>query len=141
VNWWSLVRAGLLGCLIVAVLGGSAGRAFGDKPDTFTACVAYQKGGGFCGKTATYLYGDTVWVRGHVDPPHADLRAAVWRKRPHGSAFRRVGSAAIWESGKIKWKWKTTSDDAVQDAPYRFQLRIPGHGRSRIVNAWVIFGE
>ncbi len=108
---------------------------------SFTLCAAYQKHGGACLRNATYLYGDIVFLRGEVTPPHSDRRAGVWRRDPHTGSFHRVGTAGISDTGAIRWRWKTHRSDAVQDAPYRFQLRIGGHGVGTIAKVWVLVGE
>lgn len=82
-----------------------------------------------------------MYLRGKVSPAHAGKMAGVWRRKPHGNTWKKVDTAEISEQGRIRWSWETTEDDAVQDAPYRFQFRIPDHGRSNRVLAWVIFGE
>jgi len=41
----------------------------------------------------------------------------------------------------VKWRWHTHRRDADQETPYRFRLRIPGHGKSDVVEAFVLFGE
>lgn len=103
-------------------------------------CAAYAANGA-CQVPASYTYGDTVYLRGGSVRSEPGLSAGVWRRDPHERTWHRVGSAPVRPNGAIRWKWRTDREDAVQDAPYRFQLRLPGPSRSNAVRAWVLFGE
>jgi hypothetical protein len=104
----------------------------------FDACVT-QAGFDPCGDTFSYLYGDTVILRGTVATVHED--AVVLRRAPGSNRWERVGTVDITDAGRMIWRWRTHRRDAVQDAPYRLRFTIPGHGRSDVVEAWVLFGE
>ena len=109
---------------------------------SFDACGANRRHGGACyDNGATYLYGDTVFLRGKVSPPHSRFTAGVWRQRPGSHHWRRVDSVPISDTGRMRWSWRTTRDDADQSDPYHFQFRIHGHGHSGSIPIWVIFGE
>jgi hypothetical protein len=104
----------------------------------FDACVT-QAGFGECGDTFSYLYGDTVILRGTVASVHDE--AIVLRKAPGSNRWERVDTVAITDAGRMIWRWRTHRHDAVQDAPYLLRFTIPGHGRSDVVEAYVLFGE
>ena len=105
---------------------------------SFTAC-AVEPGNSTCTDYVVYKLGDTVRLRGHVKPPHANLRAQVWRRLPSGQAFHRVGTVDVSARGWMHYAWNTTERTRTAEAPYRIQFRIPGHGRSRVVHLFVLF--
>jgi hypothetical protein len=107
--------------------------------DSFDACLTRADVTDICDDTFSYLYGDTVILKAVVSPVHAE--AVVLRQAPGASGWERVDTVAISDSGKMKWRWHTRRRDAVQDAPYLFRFKIPGHGKSDIVEAFVLFGE
>ena len=72
--------------------------------------------------------GAVVYLRGRVSPPHPGF-GEVWRRSPHADRFVKVGIMGVNEEGRIRWSWITDGNDAAS-APYTFQFRIPGHGRS-----------
>jgi hypothetical protein len=108
---------------------------------SFHACAAYKKFGGSCLANASYGYGMTVHLRGKVDPPHSGYRARVMRKAPGASTYTKVGTIDISEGGVMRWDWKTSINDAVQNKPYRFEFNIAGHATSNIIKVFVLFGE
>ncbi len=67
-------------------------------------------------------------------------RAVVLRKLP-GDRWRRVDAVEISAAGRMSWRWHTHRRDAVQDEPTLLRFRIPGHGQSDVVQAFVLFGE
>lgn len=130
----SLVTA----CIFVV----GVGTASAHPATEFRACAAYQRVGGSCvARGGAYAYGTTVHLRARVSPAHAAQRASVVRKRPYASTWRVVGEVFISDTGRMRWAWHTTIDDAVQRRPYEFRFRIPGHGLSNKVEAFVLFGE
>jgi hypothetical protein len=90
---------------------------------------------------AVFHFGDRVKVRGVVVPAHAGADARVLRQDPHSTEWHRVGTVTVSDQGRMRFTWRTRRADAVQDAPYRFRFRIPGHGRSNATEALVLFGE
>jgi hypothetical protein len=121
--------------LVVSMLGPVAAAAH--PTDTFDACLT-RADVDVCDDTFSYVYGDTVVLRAEVSPVHDE--AFVLRKAPYGR-WERVDAVAISEDGRLRWRWRTHRRDAVQDAPYLLRFRIPGHGRSDAVEAFVLFGE
>jgi len=92
-----------------------------------------------CDDTFSYLYGDTVILKGVVSPFHDE--AVVQSKAPGSDRWERAATVSVSDTGKAKWRWRTRRSDAVQDAPYLLRFKIPGHGRSDTVEAWILFGE
>jgi hypothetical protein len=108
----------------------------------FHACAAHRRVGGPCfDRGAAYNYGTTVHLRAQVTPTHTTLQALVVRKKPYSSRWRVVDEVAISDTGRMHWAWHTTIEDAVQRRPYEFRFRIPNHGVSNRVEAFVLFGE
>ena len=93
-----------------------------------------------CDDTFSYLYGDTVILKGRVTPAGSS-EAVVLRKTPGEDTWERMGTVPVSDTGRMKWRWRTRYRDAVQDAPYLLRFRIPGHGKSEAVEAYVLFGE
>ncbi len=126
----------------VCVLVVGAGTASAHPTAEFRACAAHQRVGGSCvARGAAYVYGSTVHLRARVSPAHAAQRASIVRKRPYASTWRVVGQVFISDTGRMRWAWHTTIDDAVQRRPYEFRFRIPGHGLSNRVEVFVLLGE
>jgi hypothetical protein len=80
-----------------------------------------------------------VILKGTVSPAHAE--AVVLMKAPGEDRFVREDTVAISDAGRMKWRWQTRRRDAVQDEPYLLRFKIPGHGKSDVVEAFVLFGE
>lgn len=93
----------------------------------------------FCEDTFSYVFGDTVILEGTVSPRHD--RALALLKAPGADRWERFGWATVSDSGSVRVRWRTHRRDAVQDAPYLLRWRIPGHGKSDVVEAFVLFGE
>ena len=93
----------------------------------------------FCDDIFSYLYGDRVILKGRVSSHHDE--AVVQRMAPGSDRWERVGTVSISDAGRMKWRWRTHRRDAVQDAPYLLRFKIPGHGRSDTVQAFILFGE
>jgi hypothetical protein len=96
--------------------------AFAHEPRSFDSCAAYRRHGGYCGDTASYLYGDRVFLRATVDPPHGHQEAnAVLR--PGADRWRqalRFRSAAWAEcSGR-----SLDARRLNQTEPWLFRFRI-----------------
>lgn len=114
--------------------------AVGHEPRSFEACTV-QEPGSCMSIGAAFIYGDRVVVRGKVRPTHAGRVARVLRRDPHSTDWNVVATVTVSDRGRMRFVWETTRDDAVQDAPYLFRFRIPGHGRSNTTEAFVLFGE
>jgi hypothetical protein len=128
--------------LVVTIFLVSAGTAAAHPTRDFHACAAYNRAGHFCEERGVaYTYGRTVRLRGHAQPSHTWQVALVVRRNPYSSRWRVVDEVPISDSGRMRWSWRTTMDDAVQRRPYEFRFRIPGHGLSNPVEAYVLFGE
>lgn len=107
---------------------------------SFRACTVHIPG--TCvARGAAFDYGDTVRVKGKVIPAHAGSAARVLRRDPHSTDWIRVGQVSVSSQGRMKFSWRTRRADAVQDAPYLFKFKIPGHGTSNKTEAYVLFGE
>jgi hypothetical protein len=131
----ALAASALASSILVASILGPV--AVAHPTDTFDACLT-RADVDVCDDTFSYVYGDTVVLRAEVSPVHDE--AFVLRKAPYGR-WERVDVVAISEDGGLRWRWRTHRRDAVQDAPYLLRFRIPGHGRSDAVEAFVLFGE
>jgi hypothetical protein len=121
-----------------AALGFPSATAAAHPVDSFDACVT-RADVDFCDDTFSYLFGDVVILKGTVSPVHDE--AVVLRKAPDADRWERVAVVPITDAGRMKWRWQTRRRDAVQDAPYLLRFKIPGHGRSDVVEAFVLFGE
>ncbi len=129
--------------LAVAALAASVSlvpTAVAHEPRRFTACTVHLPGS-CIDRGAAFFYGDRVVVRGKVEPPHAGHVARVLRRDPHSTDWTVVGTVVVSDRGRMRFVWETTREDAVQDAPYLFKFRIPGHGHSNKTEAFVLFGE
>ena len=108
---------------------------------SFDACAAYQRHGGICGDTATYTFGDRVFLRARVEPVHEGHDAFVTFLRPGADEWRRGVSVNITETGRMRWSFRSEKQDADQTEPWRFRFRIPGHGASDALTVFILFGE
>jgi hypothetical protein len=120
---------------------GTASAAIGHPTRRFDACAAHRRIGSRCYRTATYLYGRTVHLRGRVIPNHPARSARVLRRSRVSHRWRIVASIPINDRGAMRYAWRTTRSDANQRSAYRFRFRIPRHGRSNAVRVWVLFAE
>jgi hypothetical protein len=132
---------GIVGLAAITVLLFPIQNSASAHPTTsFNACTVHIPG--MCiSRGATHNYGDTILIKGRVKPAHSRLMANVLRRRPHGHIWIKVASVNISDLGRMHFAWKTHLSDAVQDAPYLFEFRIPGHGTSNKTEAYVIAGE
>lgn len=136
------MRLALRSFVVASVVVVGAGSASGHPTTEFRACAAHQRVGGSCfARGGSYAYGTTVHLRARVSPAHSEHRALVVRKRPYASTWRVVAEVFISDTGRTRWSWHTTVDDAVQRRPYEFRFRIPGHGLSNKVEVFVLLGE
>jgi hypothetical protein len=103
---------------------------------SFDSCAAYRRHGRPCLDSATYDVGDRVFLRGRVDPPHANHRAYVNYLRPGAVKWRRGVSVPISESGRMRWSFRSESGDASADA-WHFRFRIVGHGKSDVTEVFI----
>lgn len=137
-----MMRA-LSSVVVVSMLVAGVGTTASAHPTRdFHACAAYRRTGGPCAaRGAAYTYGTTVHLRAQVRPVHASQTALVVRKRPFSSTWRVVDEVFISDTGRMRWAWHTTAEDAVQRRPYEFRFRIAEHGLSNKVEVFVLFGE
>lgn len=134
------MRRGLGVVVVVLVALSVAQPASAHEAREFKACTVHMRG--MCiARGATFEWGDTVPVKGSVKPVHAGYRARPLRQRPHSVVWRIVATVRVSDSGRMRFHWPTVYEDAVQEAPYLFKFKIPGHGTSNKTEAWVIFGE
>jgi hypothetical protein len=132
-------RARHIVVLTALVLAGSAPAVAAEHPtDHFDACLT-RADVGFCDDIFSYLYGDTVILKGTISPTHDE--AVVLRKEPGSDRWERADTVEITAAGRMKWRWRTHRGDAVQDEPYLLRFKVPGHGKSDVVHAYVLFGE
>ena len=108
---------------------------------SFDSCAAYRRHGGYCGDTASYVYGDRIHLRARVDPPHSRLEANVVFLRPGSEEWRRGVSVPISDTGRMRWSFTSERGDADQAEPWRFRFRIRGHGKSDVAEVFILFGE
>jgi hypothetical protein len=105
---------------------------------SFTAC-SVKPHGTRCANDVIYHLGDTIRLRGRVKPALASLRARVWREKPQQKKFHLVATVPIGPGGGMHYVWPTSLRTDPGEAQYRFQFRIPGHGRSNVVRLWLLF--
>ncbi|MGZ8629420.1 MAG: hypothetical protein ACXWZF_00425 [Actinomycetota bacterium] len=130
----------ILVVILLASIGVAAQPTAAHPATRFKACTRHLPG--MCMRIgAAFDYGGTVVVKGKVRPVHAGFRADVLRRKPHGSIWRKVAEVRVSDAGTMRYRWRTSIDDVVQDAPYRFKFRIRGHATSNATEAYVLFGE
>jgi len=131
-------RAAWVAVLVVLAM---AAPATANVPDSFTACGSDTQTGD-CTSLVDVMYGQTVYFKAKVKPPHADLLAGVWHKGPfQGDVWQRWATVEISAKGVMKYAWETTFDDGAQDSPHFVQFRIKDHGSSNRVRVRVWLGE
>jgi hypothetical protein len=113
--------------------------ASANTPDSFSAC-AKKAPDARCRGSISVLAGKTVYLKGKVSPPHANLEAELWHQAPDLSV-ELLATVPIGDLGGMKYVWETTTADGSQTDPNWFQFRIPGHGESNDVEVMVFFGE
>ncbi len=132
-------RAGLV--MAVAILALAAlppMNAVAHPTETFDACLTFADRDE-CEDSFAYLYGDVVVMKATVSPVHDEV--VVQRKAPGADRWENVEAVSINDAGRMKWRWHTHRPDADQLHPYRLRFRIPGHGTTDVVEAFVLFGE
>lgn len=129
--------------VFVSMLVAGAGTSVSAHPTRdFPACAAYRRTGGPClDRGASYYYDTLVHLRGQVSAAHASQTALVVRKKPFSSTWRVVDQVHISDTGRMRWEWRPTAEDAEQRRPYEFKFRIAEHGLSNEVEVFVLFGE
>ena len=108
---------------------------------TFEACAARSRTSEICLRNERYTLNQTVFLRGKVTPEHAGFRAGVLRRDPGSNVWMRVDAVPVSDSGGIRWRWKTTFQDADRHRPYTFRFVIARHRASDLVRAWVLFRD
>ena len=135
------VRTSVVGAIVALSAVASVTPSLAHPATSFEACAAYRHSSPTCTDNASYLYGQTVFLRAKVTPTHAGSMAAVLRRDPRSNVWMRVDAVRVSEFGKMRFEWKTTRADADQQDPYLFRFKITGHGSSNKVRTWVLFGE
>jgi len=134
------MRRAAASMLVLALLA-IAVPATANVPDSFTACGSDSRTGE-CTGLVDIGFGQTVYLKGKVDPPHADLTAGVWHKGPfEGDVWERWATVEISATGLMRYRWETTQADGAQESPHFVQFRIKGHGVSNRVKVRVWLGE
>ena len=126
----------LVAVLLVAVLLVPPPIASAHLARSFDACIGIYPPGGLCTDSHDSLVGDHPSIRATVEPAHANLRAALWRRVPH-DPWAKLTTVAISEQGRMVYEWTPQPGDARTHHPYRFRFVIHGHGTSDIVRLWV----
>jgi hypothetical protein len=107
-------------------------------PPVFRVCASTAATRASCHNGGVdYEVGRTVHLRGRITPAHPGF-GQVLRRRPDDARFTVVGTIGIAEDGTTRWSWRTRARDVDRKAPYLFALRIPGLGRSNVVEVWVL---
>jgi hypothetical protein len=126
---------------VVALVLALTTPASANTPTSFTACGSDTKGGD-CTSRVQVGYGQTVYLKARVKPPHADLTAGVWHKGFYpDDVWEKWDTVPISDTGVMKYRWETTIDDGSQESWHKVQFRIQGHGKSTIVKVRVWLGE
>lgn len=107
----------------------------------FDSCAAYRRHGGYCDDTASYVFGDRVFLRARVMPVHSAMEARVMFLRPGADRWRGGVLVPISETGRMRWSFRSEREDADQTEPWRFRFRIADHGRSDAATVFILFGE
>lgn len=131
--------AAALAVLLAITLWGPSALAHPTR--TFDSCAGYRPHGGYCGDTASYLYGDRVHLRARVVPAHSRREAKVRFLRPGAERWEAGVSVPISERGRMRWSFRSRRSDADQTEPWRFRFKIRGHGISDMVEVFILFGE
>lgn len=117
-----------------------AAPAAANTPDSFSACA--KKGpAARCRESISVLAGKTVYLKGKVSPPHANLEAELRHLGPDDASWKVLATVEIGDLGGMKYTWETTTADGSQTDPHWFQFRIPDHGGSNAVEVMVFLGE
>lgn len=134
-------RALTLAILATAVAATLPQAAWAHDTRSFDSCAAYRRHGGYCGATASYVYGDRVHLRARVDPPHSHRDARVVFLRPGAAEWRPGVSVPISDTGRMRWSFTSERADADQTDPWWFRFRIRGHGKSDVTEVFILLGE
>jgi hypothetical protein len=132
----TLTRAIIASLLTLAI----ATPATANTPDVFHAC-AKKEPDARCRESISVLAGKTVYLKGKVSPPHANLEAELRHLGPDDASWKVLATVPIGDLGAMKYTWETTTADGSQTDPHWFQFRIPDHGDSNAVEVMVFFGE
>ena len=108
---------------------------------SFEACAARTRTSQTCVKRERYTLGQTVFLRARVSPAHAGFLAGVIRRDPGSNVWIRVDAVRISDRGGMRWRWKTTFQDAARRFPYTFKFVIARHRESDKVRTWVLFRD
>lgn len=107
----------------------------------FEACAARTRTTETCLRRERYTLNKTVFLRAKLSPPHAGFLAGVIRRDPGSNVWIRVDAVRVSERGGVRWRWKTTFQDAHRNGPYTFKFVIRRHRESNDVLVWVLFRD
>jgi hypothetical protein len=135
------LRSGVALAIAIVLAAVPAVPAGAHTPDRFDSCAAHRREGGVCQDTATFVFGDRVFLRARVIPFHTGLEARVRFLRPGASEWRGGVLVPISDTGRMRWSFRSEKGDADQEQPWRFRFHIPRHGRSDTATVFILFGE
>ena len=134
-------RIAVIVITMVASLIGPASDGFAHPIRSFEACAARTRTSETCLRRERYTLNQTVFLRAKLSPPHAGFLAGVIRRDPGSNVWIRVDAVRVSERGGVRWRWKTTFQDAHRNGPYRFKFEIRRHRESNDVRVWVLFRD
>jgi hypothetical protein len=125
---------------VASVIGPST-QSFAHPITRFEACAARTRTSETCLRRERYTLNQTVFLRARVSPAHAGFLPGVLRLDPGSNVWMRVDAVPISDRGGVRWRWKTTFQDADRNRPYRFKFVIRRHRESNDVRVWVLFRD
>ena len=134
-------RIAVIVITMVASLIGPVSEGFAHPIRSFEACAARTRTSEACLRRERYTLNQTVFLRAKLSPPHAGFLAGVIRRDPGSNVWIRVDAVRVSERGGVRWRWKTTFQDAHRNGPYRFKFVIRRHRESNDVRVWVLFRD
>lgn len=123
------------------LMAGAGAPVEAHKDVRISICIPYYKGAACAekGEAPSYNYGDDVVVKGRARPNHAGR--VIIQRRKGENPWRRVATRALRDGKRYRYVWHTDRDDADQNTPYKFRVRLPQHDTSRVQRVYVLFGE
>ena len=134
-------RIALMVMVIAPTVVGPLTEGFAHPIRSFDACAARTRTSETCLRRERYTLNQTVFLRAKLSPPHARFLAGVIRRDPGSNVWIRVDGVRVSESGGVRWRWKTTFQDAHRNGHYTFKLVLRRHRESNDVRVWVLFRD